>query len=107
VVSVGTIGASVERARVQPTLGGSVALHVTGAGEADDGPEPRAATGGRALNTALVYFGHADDPEPPRARGRSRYGDVSPALDADVDALRARIAELERRLRPEGRRREP
>jgi hypothetical protein len=45
-----------------------------------------------ALRKAAVYFGLADDPE------RSRYGEVNRELDEDIDALRARIAELERRL---------
>jgi hypothetical protein len=45
-----------------------------------------------ALRKAAVYFGLADGPEP------SRYGEVKPSLDEDIDALRARIAELERRL---------
>ena len=45
-----------------------------------------------ALRKAAVYFGLADDPE------RSRYGEVKRELDDDIDALRARIAELERRL---------
>jgi hypothetical protein len=49
----------------------------------------------RGTRTALVYFGLADDPERDR---KSRYGEVSSTLDRDVDALRARVAELETRL---------
>jgi hypothetical protein len=62
-------------------------------------PEPKPETASEpsdltvALRKAAVYFGLADDPE------RSRYGsDVERALDDDIDALRARVAELERRL---------
>ena len=49
----------------------------------------------RVARTALVYFGLSDDPERNR---RSRYGEVSSLLDRDIDALRARVAELEARL---------
>jgi hypothetical protein len=50
----------------------------------------------RAAQTAAVYFGLADDPDPP---GRSRYGrDVAAELDAEIDALRARVAELEKQV---------
>lgn len=42
---------------------------------------------------ALAYFGLVEGP------ADSRYGlDVKPQLDDDVDALRARVAELEARL---------
>ncbi len=51
----------------------------------------------RAAQTAAVYFGLADDPDPP---GRSRYGrDVAAELDAEIDALRARVAELETQVK--------
>lgn len=43
--------------------------------------------------TALAYFGLVEGP------ADSRYGlNVKPELDDDVDALRARVAELEARL---------
>ena len=57
-------------------------------------PEQTSGSGepGRA-RPLLVYFGLADDPN------RSRYGaEVRNELDQDVDALRARVAELEARL---------
>jgi hypothetical protein len=63
-----------------------------------DQREPRAEAFGRALRTGLVYFGLAEDEEGHRTVGRSRYGDVGSALDDDIDALRTRVAELERRL---------
>jgi hypothetical protein len=59
-------------------------------------PEPRAEGFGRALRTGLVYFGLADDDGP--IPGRSRYGDVATALDDEIDALKARVAELERQI---------
>ncbi len=47
----------------------------------------------RGSRTALAFFGLVENPY------RSRYGaEVSRELDSDVDALRARVAELERRL---------
>src|SRR3712207_5785375 len=51
----------------------------------------------RGLRTLAVYFGLAEDPAG-RTFGRSRYGQTSARLDRDIDELRARIAELERRL---------
>jgi hypothetical protein len=58
----------------------------------EDRPTPRRETAERHARTALVYFGLAEHPD------RSRYGEVSPQLDADLDALRARVAELEAQL---------
>jgi hypothetical protein len=62
--------------------------------EASSEPEARSepSEAAVALRKAAVYFGLADPP------ARSRYGEVERELDDDIDALRARIAELERRL---------
>ena len=56
---------------------------------------PRRAAVERGARTAMAYFGLADDDEHNR---RSRYGEVSSALDRDLDALRDRVAALEAQL---------
>ena len=71
-----------------------------GLAEGPSGPAPepnrakpaRASSGGQVRST-LQYFGLVEGPSD------SRYGAmVKPELDEDVDALRARVAELEARL---------
>lgn len=58
---------------------------------ATDAPDSR----GGAVRNALGYFGLIDHPD----HRPSRYGDhVRRELDREIDALHARIAELERRL---------
>ena len=63
--------------------------------EEPDAVSPGRAAVERGARTAMVYFGLVDDEEHNR---RSRYGEVSSALDRDLDALRERVAELEARL---------
>jgi hypothetical protein len=56
-------------------------------------PVTKEKSAGGKGHSALAYFGLVEGP------ADSRYGlNVKPELDDDVDALRARIAELEARL---------
>jgi hypothetical protein len=54
---------------------------------------------GKIGRTVAVYFGLAEDEAGEARPGQSRYGNVSPALDAELSALRARVAALESRVR--------
>ncbi|HEY6889840.1 MAG TPA: hypothetical protein VI300_18715 [Solirubrobacter sp.] len=65
---------------------------------AKEGSETRA-TFAKAARTAAVYFGLAEAEAGASQPGRSLYGNVSPALDAELNALRARVEALEARLR--------
>jgi hypothetical protein len=63
--------------------------------------EERSTTGdtlGSAARTVAVYFGLAEPDADSTQPGRSRYGNVSPALDAEMNALRARVEALEAKL---------
>jgi hypothetical protein len=53
----------------------------------------------RIGRTVAVYFGLAEDEAGETRPGRSRYGNVSPALDAELSALRGRVDALEARVR--------
>jgi hypothetical protein len=64
---------------------------------AEEGPTKGAAVAG-AARTVAVYFGLAEPDPDSTPAGRSRYGNVSPALDAELNALRARVEALEARL---------
>ena len=59
----------------------------------------KGAAANRIGRTVAVYFGLAEDEAGETHPGRSRYGNVSPALDAELRALRARVDALEARVR--------